>query len=174
MDTPVDSAAGSSSSPLPVMPSWNSELASPVTLGLTHVTGEAEMTLTTAARVRGAPLPSPCSYSSDLPGMATSESPESTEVSLACEDLCSKRLKVDYTCHIICYAIRASSRKKEHRLYLTWKDNGATFFFFFLEKSMLILLVCFSLGHFLKTLSTAHTWAYYIFNHLSKDFDMTG
>lgn len=150
MDTPVDSAAGSSSSLLPMMPSWNSELASPVTLGLTHVTGEAEMTLTTAARVRGAPLPSPCSYSSDLPGMATSESPESTEVSLACEDLCSKRLKVDYTCHIICYATRASSRKKEHRLYLTWKDNGATFFFFFFRKKHVDSFGLFRFGSFFE------------------------
>lgn len=105
MDTSVDSAARSSSSLLPVMPSWNSELASPVTLVLTHVTGEAEMILTTAAHVRGTPLPFPCGYSSDLPGTVASESPESTEANLACKDLCSKRLKVDFTCHIICYAI---------------------------------------------------------------------
>lgn len=67
--------------------------------------GEAEMILTTAAHVRGTPLPFPCSYSSDLLGTVASESPESTEANLACEDLCSKRLKVDYTCHIIYYAI---------------------------------------------------------------------
>lgn len=150
--------------------SWNSELASPVTLVLTHVTGEAEMILTTAAHVGGAPLPFPWSYSSDLPGTVASESPESIEVSLACEDLCSKRLKADYICHIICCAIRASSCKKEHGLYLTWKDNGAIFFF----KSRWFFWFVSVLGHFLKTLSTVHTWAYYVFNKLSKDSDMTG
>lgn len=169
MDTSVDSAARSSSSLLPMMPSWNSELASPVTLVLTHVTGEAEMILTTAAHVRGTPLPFPCSYSSDLPGTVASESPESTEANLACKDLCSKRLKVDYTCHIIYYAIGHPVIRRS----MDSTSQGKTMVHFFFKACWFFWFVSVWVIFWKLYLLPIHGLITF-FNHLSKYFDMTG